>query len=140
MPYGPNSRLIRALLYTHTSKTTKVSVFLCYYGLKFSRSICQSVRRRMNRLSANQILAFYPYFVWYTIISGILLLHFCLNLQYSWTKLMASRSTVTFTRTCSIRNIRIRFLTKLNSITSVVKEIPTFGIDFAHVTDTPKCN
>ena len=57
-PYGPNSRLIRALLYTHTSKTTKVSVFLCYYGLKFSRSRRQSVRRRMDRLSANQISAF----------------------------------------------------------------------------------
>ena len=27
-PYGPNSRLIRALLYTHTSKTTKSQCFL----------------------------------------------------------------------------------------------------------------
>ena len=70
-PYGPNSRLIRALLNTHTSKLQKVSVFLCYYGLKFSRSIRQSVRRRMDRLSANQILAFHPYFVWYTIIKII---------------------------------------------------------------------
>ena len=26
-PYGPNSRLIRALLYTHTSKTTKSKCF-----------------------------------------------------------------------------------------------------------------
>ena len=26
-PYGPNSRLIRALLYTHTSKTTKSQCF-----------------------------------------------------------------------------------------------------------------
>ena len=26
-PYGPNSRLIRALLYTHTSKTTKNRYF-----------------------------------------------------------------------------------------------------------------
>ena len=25
----------------------------------------------MDRLSANQILAFYPYFVWYTIMAGI---------------------------------------------------------------------
>ena len=33
-------------------------------------SIRQSVRRRMDRLSANQILAFYPYFVWYTIRSS----------------------------------------------------------------------
>ena len=47
-------------------KLQKVSVFLCYYGLKFSRSIRQSVRRRMDWLSANQILAFCPYFVWYT--------------------------------------------------------------------------
>ena len=66
-PYGPNSRSVRALLYSHTSKTTEVSVFLCYYGLKFSQSIRQSARRRMDRLSVNQILAFYPYFVWYTI-------------------------------------------------------------------------
>ena len=48
-------------------KPQKVSVSLCYYGLKFSRSIRQSVRRGMDRLSANQILAFYPYFVRYTI-------------------------------------------------------------------------
>ena len=27
-PYGPNSRLIRALLYTHTGKTTKSQCFL----------------------------------------------------------------------------------------------------------------
>ena len=53
-------------------KLQKVSVFLCYYGLKFSRSIRQSVRRHMDRLSANQILAFYPYFVWYTIMRSII--------------------------------------------------------------------
>ena len=52
-------------------KLQKVSVFLCYYGLKFSRSIRQTVCRRMDRLSANQILAFHPYFVWYTLRSRI---------------------------------------------------------------------
>ena len=73
-PYG------KYLLWRHTARTSqklyciptqvklqKASIFLCYYGLKVSRSIRQSVRRRMDRLSANQILAFYPYFVWYTI-------------------------------------------------------------------------
>ena len=52
-------------------KLQKVIVFLCYYGLKFSQSVRQSVRRRMDRLSASQILGFYPYFVWYTIIKSI---------------------------------------------------------------------
>ena len=55
------------IVYPH-KKNSKKLVFLLFYGLKFSLSIRHSVRRRMDRLSANQMAAFYPYFVWYTII------------------------------------------------------------------------
>ena len=70
--YGPDSRSIRALLYTHTSKTTKSQ---CFPLLLWSevQPVHTPVRTQAyGPASANQILAFYPYFVCNTITADII--------------------------------------------------------------------
>ena len=82
MPYEPNE--VKLYCIPTQVKLQKVSVFLCYYGLKFSRYTRQFVRRRMDWLSANQVLAFYPYFVWYTIIFQTVFCFVILRVEFSF--------------------------------------------------------
>ena len=69
-PYGPKSRLIRALLYTYPNKTVYDETLLSESAVSLlvrCRSIRQSVRLCTDCLSANQIKEFVAYFNQYTI-------------------------------------------------------------------------
>ena len=77
-PYGPKSRLIRALLYTYPNKTVQDEILLSLgvvYCQCVTRSIRRSVRLCTDCLSANQIKEFVPYFNQYTRKCGIHILN-----------------------------------------------------------------
>ena len=123
-PYGPNSRLIRALLYPHTNKTSKSESFpLLLWTEVQPVHTPVGTQVYMDWLSANQILAFYPYFLVYNNASYkiiIFSLHERLNILnfFLWTCPLITLSL----------HLRSRVMTKGREIIIFAKSKPPFDV------------
>ena len=69
--YGPNSRSIRALLYTHTNKTTKSQCFPLLLWTEVQPVHTPVHTQAYGPPLSQSNFSILSYFVWYTIINGI---------------------------------------------------------------------